>query len=110
MTIRWVLDLAFVKNVCIGRIHQLPAESGPPKGVVRKQPPWAAWGMLSDWQDTALGKHHESREQAQAAVIEWYEDRRLKYEQRIKTPCSAHAEYRAGCVMCEAVNNERRLV
>lgn len=104
MTIRWFLDLGFVKNVCIGRVYQTPAGPDPvAKGSVQKQAPWQAYGMLDDWQDTNLGKHHPTRQAAQAAIVEWYEDRRLKQEDRtIKKPCSIHSDFRLGCVMCEA--------
>lgn len=110
MSIQWFLDLAFVKNVCIGRVSQLPAGPDPvAKGSVQKQAPWKAVGMLNDWCDTSLGQHHESKESAQAAIVEWYEDRRLKQDGKPKVPCSAHSQFRPGCVMCEAVNVERRL-
>ena len=108
MTIRWFLGLGFVGNVCIGRVSQLPAGLDPvAKGSVQKQAPWKAMGMLNDWCDTPLGEFHESREAAIAAIVEWYEDRRLKDLGRVKVPCSAHFSYRTGCVMCEAVNVER---
>lgn len=103
--IRWHLDLAFAKNVCIGRVHQLPAGPDPAaKGSVQKQAPWQAYGMLEDWQDTNLGNFHTSKETAQAAIVEWYEDRRLKQEQRIKSPCPAHVQFRPGCISCEALS------
>ena len=109
MAIRWFMGLAFVKNVCIGEVHQLSAGPDPTaKGSVQKEAPWQAYGMEKDWQDTNLGNWHLSKEAAQAAIVEWYEDRRLKHEGRVKVPCSAHFSYRAGCVMCEAVNVERR--
>jgi hypothetical protein len=105
MNIRWYLDLALVKNVCIGRVHQLPAGPDPvAKGSVQRQASWEAIGMLNDWCDTPLGDFHESKEAAQAAIVEWYEDRRLKMDQQIKKACSAHFSYRPGCVMCKAVN------
>jgi len=77
--IRWFLNFAYVKNVCIGRVHQLPAGPDPvARGSVQKQAPWRAVGMLHDWCDTDLGNFHESREAAVVAIVEWYEDRRLK--------------------------------
>lgn len=109
MPVRWFLDLAFIKNVCIGRVSQLPAGPDPvAKGAVQKQEPWKAVGMLSDWCDTPLGEFHASKEAARAAIIEWYEDRRLK--QKLKVPCSAHIRFRPGCVMCEAINTEKKLL
>ena len=108
MAYRWFLGLVFDRNVCFGKVAQLPAGPDPvAKGSVQKQAPWQAYGMLNDWQDTDLGNWHSSKETAQAAIIKWYEDRRLKYEDRVKVPCSTHFSYRAGCVMCEAVNMEK---
>lgn len=110
MALRWFLGLAFVKNVCIGKVHQLPARPDPvAKGSVQKQAPWKAVGMLNDWCDTPLGEFHESREAAIAAIVEWYEDYRLKEDTKMKIPCSVHFSYRTGCVMCEVVNTERGL-
>lgn len=102
------MSLAFVKNVCIGRVYQLPAGPDPvARGVVQKQAPWQAYGMDKDWQDTNLGNFHGSKEAAMAAIVEWYEDRRLKVDGQIKKACSAHFSYRPGCVMCEAENVEK---
>jgi hypothetical protein len=73
MYIRWFLGLAFVKNVCIGKVHQLSAGPDPvAKGSVQKQAPWRAIGMMNDWCDTELGSNHDSREIAMVAVVEWY--------------------------------------
>lgn len=110
MALRWFLDLAFAKNVCVGRVHQLEAGPDPvAHGSVQKQAPWQAYGMADDWQDTNLGNHHPSRAIAMSAVVEWYEDRRLKKlqrPQRVQVPCSAHSQFRPGCHFCEELNRD----
>ena len=105
MALRWVIDLAFVKNVCVGRVYQLEAGPDPvARGSVQKQAPWQAYGMATDWQDTDLGNQHPSRVNAMDAVFNWYEDHRLKKSQRVQVPCSAHAQFRHGCYSCEILN------
>ena len=100
MAIRWFMGLAIVRNTVVGRVHQAPG------GISE---PWQAYGMLEDWQDTNLGNFHTSKEAAMGAIVEWHEDNRLKQEQRVKILCPVHARFRPGCVMCEAVNVERKL-
>lgn len=108
--VRWFLDLAFVKNVCIGKVAQLPAGPDPvAKGAVQKQADWRAWGMAEDWCDTDLGNQFGSKEEAMAAVSSWYWDRVEGQRTRHKLPCSSHYQFRPGCVMCEAANVERKL-
>ena len=97
MIIRWYLDLALVKNVCIGEVHQLVT------GL------WRAYGMWQDWQDTLLGSKYLTRNEAKRAVEEWWGSRQVE-ETRMKKACAVHYSYRVGCVMCEAVNAERRLL
>ncbi len=106
MALRWFIDLGFARNVCVGRVHQLPAESDAGKGV-RPSAPWQAYGMATDWDDTNLGNHHHSRADAKKAIENWYRSQITRA--RPKIPCAAHAQFRPGCVGCEALRVERRL-
>jgi hypothetical protein len=96
--IQWRLSFAFVKNLCIGRVHQLPDLPDISKSA--RQAPWQAYGMVQDWDDTDLGSQHPAKEDAQKAVVKWYTDR----ENRPKKPCDVHSDYRKDCVMCKAMN------
>lgn len=103
--IRWFHDLAFIKNVCVGAVHQTPAApDSSNRGMVQKQAPWQAYGMAGDWKDTDLGNKHDSKKEAMEAVTNWYLDRQKKHEGRMKSACSAHYSFRPGCVFCEALN------
>ena len=107
--IKWYLSLAFVENMCIGRVHQLPAGPDPvARGSVQKQANWQAYGMEEKWEDTNLGNHHGSKEMAMVAIVEWYRGKELKKTQSTKNSCEAHFSYRPGCVMCEAANTEKK--
>lgn len=109
IVIAWYLDLAFAGNVCIGRVHQLPAGPDPvSKGMVQKQANWQAYEMAEKWEDTNLGNHHGSKEMAMVAIVEWHRDKAVKKSQQVKKACEAHFSYRPGCVMCEAANTEKK--
>lgn len=73
MTIRWYCDLAFVANICIGKVYQL--STPPDASSTQKEASWAAIGMVSDWQDTPLGTYYPSKEDAKKTVHEWWENR-----------------------------------
>ena len=60
MAIRWFIDLAFIKNVCIGKVHQLLPSEDTGKGIWPASP-WQVYGMATDWQDTDLGNQYPSR-------------------------------------------------
>ena len=107
MAIRWFIDLAFVKNVCIGKVHQLSSPEDAGKRI-RPASPWQAYGMATDWQDTDLGNQYPSRGIAMKVVEEWYRARIRSQKPKIIS-CSAHYQFRPGCTGCEALNVERKL-
>jgi len=108
--LRWFLDLCIVGLTVVGKVHQLPALSDGEKypGQIKKESPWQATGMKDTWCDTDLGQHNKFAD-ARKAVEEWHWGiaARKMEAQRAKLPCNVHANFRAGCVMCERANEPR---
>jgi hypothetical protein len=104
--LRWFLDLCIVGLTVVGKVNQLPSADGEKyPGQVKKEGLWQAMGMKVSWCDTELGQHGKFND-AKRAVEAWYRElaARKVEAQKAKLPCNVHANFRAGCVMCERAN------